>query len=132
MTRTYNRNATANITQSSPGSPAIPGTDSIPAIEDVAPLEILQSRVATRTDPSAGPGVGSSVSGEIKSLPSQMPVLPKKPHRSFILVVRARPLAEHLAVIERELFVGLKFEELMVDDWKNFRGRTEYPGLGSV
>ena len=74
--------------------PRTMGTDSIPAIEDVAPLEILQSRVATRTDPSAGPGAGSSVSGEIKSLPPRMPVLPKKPHRSFILMVRARLLAE--------------------------------------
>ena len=118
MAQTYNSKAAVNATQSGPGSPVM-GADSIPAIEDVVPLEILQSRVATRTGPSAGPGVGSPVSGRIKSLPPQMPVLPKKPHRSFILAVRARPLAEHLAVIERELFVGLKFEELVVDDWKN-------------
>ena len=118
MAQTYSSKATANVIHSGPGSPVM-GPDSIPAIEDVVPLEILQSRVATRPGPSAGPEVGSPVSGRIRSLPQQMPMLPKKPHRSFVLTVRARPLAEHFAVIERELFVGLKFEELVVDDWKN-------------
>ena len=32
---------------------------------------------------------------------------------------KASQLAEHLATIERELFIGLKFEEFVVDDWRN-------------
>ena len=112
MAQTYTSKATSNATRSGPGSPMM-GTDSMPAIEDVVPLEILQSRVPTWPSTSTGSGVGSPASGRIKSPP------PSKPHRSFFLTVKAGPLAEHLAIVERELFIGLKFEELVVDDWRN-------------
>lgn len=117
MAQTYASNTAVNVTRSGPGSPMI-GTDSIPAIEDVVPLEILQSRVLNQPHSSNDSGVGSPASGRIKSLPQPAFVSPNKPYRSFILTVRAGPLAEHFAIIERELFIGLKFEELVVDDWR--------------
>ena len=115
MAQTYAAN---NVTRSGPGSP-IMGTDPMPSIEDVVPLEILRSRVLSQPYISGSSGVGSPVSGRIRSLPQPTPIPPNKPYRSFILTVRTGPLAEHLAVIERELFIGLKFEELVVDDWRN-------------
>ena len=118
MAQTYASNAATNVTRSGPGSPTM-GTDSMPSIEDVVPLEILQSRVLNQPYTSDGSGVGSPVNGRIKSLPQPTLISPNKPYRSFILTVRAGPLAEHLAIIERELFIGLKFEELVVDDWRN-------------
>jgi len=119
MAETYASKATSNTTRSGPGSP-IMGTDSMPAIEDVVPFEILQSRVLTRPSTSAGSGAGSPASGRIRSPPPSTFITSSKTHhRSFFLTVRAAPLAEHLAIIERELFIGLKFEELVVDDWRN-------------
>ena len=118
MAQTYASNAAANATRSGPGSP-IMGADSMPAIEDVVPIEILQSRVLAQSNTSGSSGIGSPVNGRIKSLPQPTLISPSKPYRSFILTVRAGSLAEHLAIIERELFIGLKFEELVVDDWRN-------------
>lgn len=118
MAQTYASKATSNTTRSGPSSPTM-GVDPIPAIEDVVPFEILQSRVLTRPPTSASSGVASPASGRVKSPPPSTMVAPSKPHRSFIVTVRAGALAEHLAVIERELFIGLKFEELVVDDWRN-------------
>ena len=118
MAQTYASKATLNTTRSGPGSPMM-GADSMPAIEDVVPLEILQSRVLTRPSTSVSSGVGSPASGRIRSPPPSNFTAPSKTHRSFFLTVRAASLAEHLAIIERELFIGLKFEELVVDDWRN-------------
>ena len=120
MAQTYASKAALNVTRSGPGSPMM-GTDPMPPIEDVVPLEILQSRVLTRPSTSAGSAIGSPASGRIRSPPPPPSTFipPSKPHRSFFLTVRAGPLAEHLAIIERELFIGLKFEELVVDDWRN-------------
>ena len=117
MAQTYNQ-ATLSPPRSGPGSPMM-GPDSMPAIEDVVPIEILQSRVFSQPSTPATSGVGSPASGRIKSLPPPTFMAPSKPHRSFVLSVRAASLAEHLAIIERELFIGLKFEELVVDDWRN-------------
>ena len=118
MAQTYTSKATANVTRSGPGSPMM-GPDSIPALEDAVPIEILQSRVAARPCPPAGSGLGSPANGAIRPLPPPTFIAPNKPYRSFVLTVRAGQLAEHLAIIERELFIGLKFEELVVDDWRN-------------
>jgi hypothetical protein len=118
MAQTYTSNVATSITRSGPGSPMM-GADSIPIIEDAVPLEILQSRVLSQPFTSGGSGVGSPMSGRIRSLPQPTLMPPNKPYRSFILTVRAGSLAEHLAIIERELFIGLKFEELVVDDWRN-------------
>ena len=116
--QTYPSKATSNPARSGPGSPVM-GTGSMPPIEDVVPLEILQGRVPTRPSTSANSRVGSPVSGMVRSPPPSTFIGPTKGHRSFILTVRASQLAEHLATIERELFIGLKFEEFVVDDWRN-------------
>lgn len=119
MAQTYASKATSSTPRSGPGSPMM-GTDLMPGIEDVVPLEILQSRVLTRPSTSADSGVGSPASGRIRSPPPSTFIASSKTHhRSFFLTVRAAPLAEHFAIIERELFIGLKFEELVVDDWRN-------------
>ena len=110
--------ATSDPTRSGPGSPMM-GTGSMPPIEDVVPLEILQGRVPTRPSTTANSRVGSPVSGKIRPPPTSTFIGPTKGHRSFVLNVRASQLAEHLATIERELFIGLKFEEFVVDDWRN-------------
>ena len=116
--QTHLSKAAPNPTRSGPGSP-IMGTGSMPPIEDVVPLAILQGRVPTRPSTSNNSRVGSPVSGRVRSPPPSTFIGPAKGHRSFILTVRAAQLAEHLATIERELFIGLKFEEFVVDDWRN-------------
>lgn len=118
MAQTYASKTSSNTTRSSPGSPVM-RTDSMSAIEDVVPVEILQGRVLTRSSTSVGSRVGSPVSGRLRSPPPSTFVAPTKLYRSFFLSVRATLLAEHLATIERELFIGLKFEEFVVDDWRN-------------
>ena len=112
MAQTYSSNAT----RSGPGSPMM-GADSIPAIEDVVPLEILRSRVPTRPSTSTSSRVGSPASRRVRSPPPSTFGVPAKAHRSFLLTVKTGPLAEHLATIERELFIGLKFEEFVDDNW---------------
>jgi len=116
--QTHPSTADSNPTRSGPGSPMM-GTGPMPPIEDVVPLEILQGRVPTRPSTTTNSRVGSPVSGKIRSPPPSTFIGPTKGHRSFILTVRASQLAEHLATIERELFIGLKFEEFVVDDWRN-------------
>ncbi|KAJ7161005.1 hypothetical protein C8R46DRAFT_1164641 [Mycena filopes] len=83
------------------GSPPRVAEDAKPAPEDAVPLEILQSRM-----PIAAVGVGSP-------LPAASP---QRLHRSFIFAHRAQLIAGHFAMIDRELFMGVKFEEVL-DDW---------------
>ena len=116
--QTHPPTVTSNTTRSGPGSPMM-GTGSMPPIEDVVPLAILQGRVPTRPSTSSNSRVGSPVRGKVRSPPPSTFIGPTKGHRSFILNVKASQLAEHLATIERELFIGLKFEEFVVDDWRN-------------
>lgn len=92
-----------------------------PAVEDAVPLEILQSRMSpgpsnvrdplsTPTSPLnhttiLGPGISKPVNG-----------LPKA-YRSWVLTHKAHTLVEHFSMIDRELFMGVKFEELVLHDW---------------
>jgi GDP/GTP exchange factor required for growth at low temperature len=91
-----------------PGSPV--RLEAKPAPEDAVPLEILQSRVPSR--PSTASSRKPSVSMFAAADPSRM-------HRSFILNHQTIELAQHFAIIDRELFMGVKFEELVLDDWMN-------------
>ncbi|KAJ7440137.1 ras guanine nucleotide exchange factor domain-containing protein [Mycena latifolia] len=112
------------------GSPGLeslprPSDDAKPAPEDAVPLEILQSRTPVGGDvppPLSAvnhPPVSKFVAGE-----------PLRPHRSFILRHRAQVIAAHFAMIDRELFMGVKFEEVLDDgmsyedvevlDWAQF------------
>ena len=113
------------------------GLDTKPAPEDAVPLEILQSRVCSRPSTSRGSSMGptSPASTPAPALTSSAltppaltsPVLTsptkiltptgRKLHRSWVLTVRADVLAQHFSMIDRELFVGIKPEELIMDDW---------------
>ncbi|KAF7759677.1 hypothetical protein Agabi119p4_11372 [Agaricus bisporus var. burnettii] len=88
--------------------PVSPTTaESKPSPEDVVPLEILQSRMPM--PPSSTSGTPISKFGTTTA--------PPRAHRSFILSARAEVFAQHFSMIDRELFMGIKFEELVLDDW---------------
>jgi hypothetical protein len=83
-------------------------TEAKPAPEDAVPLEILQSRVPSR--PSTASSHKTSVSRFTNSEATRV-------HHSWILGNRTAIIAKHFAMIDRELFMGVKFDELIVDDW---------------
>lgn len=82
--------------------------DAKPAPEDAVPLEILQSRMPPEVIASPPRPVISSKFANAE---------PMRAHRSFVIGHRAEVLAQHFAMIDRELFMGVKFEELVLDDW---------------
>ena len=112
-------------TQTSHNLPSPPGLETAsssqasletkPAAEDVLPLEILQSRISSSLD---SPGT-TVVNPSIETVLSSKFAGPETPriHRSFILGFQAEQLAEHFSMIDRELFMGIKFEELVIDEW---------------
>jgi len=112
--------------QTSHNLPPTPGTaspssqsllDTKPAAEDVLPLEILQSRIPSLD--SSSPSRTTLVNPSIETVLSSKfagPDIPRM-HRSFILGFQAEQLAEHFSMIDRELFMGIKFEELVIDEW---------------
>ncbi|KAJ3900082.1 hypothetical protein F5879DRAFT_809828 [Lentinula edodes] len=83
-------------------------TDSKPAVEDAVPLEIRQSRLSSELP---------SVTPERISKFVDPSIGPKVAHRSFVLLFKAEDLAQHFAMIDRELFMTIKFEELLLEDW---------------
>ncbi|KAJ6463504.1 hypothetical protein C8R45DRAFT_911716 [Mycena sanguinolenta] len=94
----------------SPQSPPRPADEAKPAPEDAVPLEILQSRMP--------PGAVSPPQTSLNRAPVSKFVAADTPrfHRSFILNHRAQVIAGHFAMIDRELFMSVKFEEVL-DDW---------------
>ncbi|KAG6879641.1 hypothetical protein C0992_000276 [Termitomyces sp. T32_za158] len=113
-----------------PTSPAR-SMDARPAVEAAVPLEILQGRLPSRPSTSSSPNadpqtssVPSRDSTRTRSFVLMYPpseIAPRENHqiRSSVLMYRAAALAEHFAMIDRELFIGVKFEELVLDDWMN-------------
>ncbi|KAJ7607320.1 hypothetical protein FB45DRAFT_846796 [Roridomyces roridus] len=87
--------------------PPRPADDAKPAPEDAVPLEILQSRMPAVPSPAIRPQV-------TKFVP---PPETTRFYRSFIFGHRAQVLAEHFAMIDRELFMAVKFEEVL-SDWQ--------------
>lgn len=105
------------VASSGLGSPMVK-----PAPEDVVPKEILQSRVVSRPSTSHGSPMGgtSPALSPGPALTSPTKVLSptgRKSHRSWVLNVRADVLAQQFSMIDRELFMGIKPEELIMDDW---------------
>ena len=79
-------------------------------LEDVVPVEILQSRMSSvplSTTSTATLPLGSSkfVNGNGSH------------HPSFILGFSTDQLAMHFSMIDRELFMSIKFEELVTGEW---------------
>lgn len=85
-------------------------TESKPSPEEVVPLEILQSRLPISPVSPSDREIGTPISKFSNSVPLRI-------HRSFILGIRAEVIARHFSMIDRELFMGVKFEELVLDDW---------------
>ncbi|KAG1873471.1 hypothetical protein C8R48DRAFT_456266 [Suillus tomentosus] len=97
-----------------PTSPPVRMSDLKPAPEDAVPLEILQSRVPSRPSTSHGSPTASPF---IITSPSKFISPGRKQHRSWILNVSADTIVQHFSMIDRELFLGVKPEELIMDDW---------------
>lgn len=87
--------------------PVSGSSDRKPPPEPAIPLEILQSRIPSRPT-TADASLKTSLSRFTRN---------ETRHRSFILNYRASTLAEHFAMIDREVFMSIKFEELVLDDW---------------
>lgn len=87
--------------------------DKKPAIEDVLPPEILRGRLVA-------PNTAPAVVAKIPSIPPRLPMAPGMAdhHRSWVLSVPTVALAIHFSMIDRELFLAIKFEEVVSDDWR--------------
>ncbi|KAH0579652.1 hypothetical protein H2248_002500 [Termitomyces sp. 'cryptogamus'] len=122
----------SHVITSPPGSTSpARSTDAKPAVEAVVPFEIIQGRLPSRPSTSSSANADSSVSSvsprettKPRSFVLMLPTADFSPRespktRSFVLMYRAADLAEHFAMIDRELFIGVKFEELVLDDWMN-------------
>jgi hypothetical protein len=84
--------------------------DAKPAVEDVVPIEILRSRVSTILPPAPGPDFPVNIQSKFAAQEAM------RIHQSFILSYRAVTVAEQFAMIDRELFMGVKFEELVTEE----------------
>ncbi|CAK5271354.1 unnamed protein product [Mycena citricolor] len=93
-----------------PMSPPKVADEARPVPEEAVPLEILQSRVPPRASMSKF----VTVPGENGS----------RFHRSFILAHRAVQTAEHFAMIDKQLFVNVRIEEIM-EDWMAYDDSVE-------
>jgi Gdp/GTP exchange factor required for growth at low temperatures len=85
--------------------------DKKPAVEDVLPPEILRGRL---TAPAPVP----TVPVKLPSTPARVRTTGGS-HRSWVLAVPTVALAIHFSMIDRELFLAIKFEELVSDDWRS-------------
>ena len=94
------------VPTSNSGSPT--RSDAKPAPEDAVPLEILQSRVPSR------PSTASSQKAHVSRFTFTDAA---RIYRSWVLGIRTAILANHFAMIDRDIFMGVKFEELVLDDW---------------
>ena len=85
--------------------------DKKPAVEDAVPVEILRGRLVAPTP---------MVVAKIPSTPARLPTMygPVDYRRSWVLSVPTVSLAVHFSMIDRELFLAIKFEELVSDDWR--------------
>jgi GDP/GTP exchange factor required for growth at low temperature len=84
--------------------------DQKPAVEDVLPPEILRGRLAA---PAGVP----TVPVKLPSTPARMSTADNR--RSWVHTVSTVALAIHFSMIDRELFLAIKFEELVSDDWRS-------------
>ncbi len=84
-----------------------------PVVEDAVPVEILRGRLMA-------PNPTSTVAAKIPSTPARLPTMsgPADYHRSWVLSFPTVSLAVHFSMIDRELFLAIKFEELVSDDWR--------------
>ncbi|KAI6037939.1 hypothetical protein EDC04DRAFT_2868519 [Pisolithus marmoratus] len=91
--------------------------DAKPALEDAVPLEILQSRVSSRLSTLCDSSLPPPSQGGPVTSPKFLPPPGRKSHRCWIMNFKADVLVQHFSMIDRELFLGVKPEELILDDW---------------
>ncbi|KIJ64268.1 hypothetical protein HYDPIDRAFT_112248 [Hydnomerulius pinastri MD-312] len=91
-------------------------SDTRPAPEDAVPLEILQSRVPSRPSTSHGSPM-APLQGPPLSPPKILTPAGRRSYRCWVLSVSADALVQHFSMIDRELFMSIKPEELIMDDW---------------
>lgn len=107
-------------TQSAHMIPHPPGLGSPPQSTDVSKRDLDVVLTEVIPDQVASPATGTTtlVSSRPETLSSKFanPDAPRI-HKSFVLSCRTTTLAEHFTMIDRELFMGIKFEELVADDW---------------
>jgi GDP/GTP exchange factor required for growth at low temperature len=103
-----------------PGQPSQPprapstsrsAEDKKPAVEDVLPPEILRGRLTAPAPVPTAPVKLPSTPARIRTTDGS--------HRSWVLAVPTVALAIHFSMIDRELFLAIKFEELVSDDWRS-------------
>ncbi|KIK95189.1 hypothetical protein PAXRUDRAFT_827250 [Paxillus rubicundulus Ve08.2h10] len=104
------------VVGSGPTSP-LRSADAKPAPEDVVPFEILQSRVPSRPSTSHGSPMAPSLGPSLSSPSKILAPAGRKAYRCWVLSVSADMLVQHFSMIDRELFMGIKPEELVMDDW---------------
>ena len=88
--------------------------DKKPVVEEAVPAEILRGRLMA-------PNLTPMVVAKIPSTPARLPTMygpTADYHRSWVLSVPTVSLAVHFSMIDRELFLAIKFEELVSDDWR--------------
>jgi GDP/GTP exchange factor required for growth at low temperature len=85
--------------------------DRKPAVEDVLPEVILRGRLTA-------PAPVQTVPVKVPSTPARIRTT-EGSHRSWVLSVPTVALAIHFSMIDRELFLAIKFEELVSDDWRS-------------
>ncbi|KAI6020495.1 hypothetical protein EDC04DRAFT_2737691 [Pisolithus marmoratus] len=101
---------------SGPTSPLKTG-DARPALEDAVPLEILQSRVSSRLSTLHDASLLPLSQGAPVTSPKFLLPPGRKSDRCWIMNFKADVLVQHFPMIDRELFLGVKPEELILDDW---------------
>lgn len=109
-------------TQSVHMIPHPPGLESAPQPTDVGkpelevevPSEVIPDQVISPTTKTTT--LASFRPETVLSSKFANPDAPRI-HKSFVLSCRTTTLAEHFTMIDRELFMGIKFEELVTDDW---------------
>ena len=83
--------------------------DQRPAVEDVVPPEIRRGRLTAPVP--------------VPTVPAKLPSTPARTgsdnRRSWVIGVPTVALAIHFSMIDRELFLAIKFEELVSDDWRS-------------
>ena len=92
---------------------------SISTTVDVVPSAILRGRPPTTDIVSKNfvpPSIETVLSSKFST--SKAP----RVHQSFVHGYPAEVLAEHFAMIDRELFIGVKFEELVSEHWMECEG----------
>ncbi|KAI0030459.1 hypothetical protein K488DRAFT_26430, partial [Vararia minispora EC-137] len=111
-----NESATPVLAQTPYTVPLPPDRDH-PEVDPAVPEEILKSRLST-----------STMTMPLKfASPSALPHV----HRSWVLNHSSSELAEHFAMIDKELFLEVKFEEMIGDEWKGAVDETNVLDWGA-